>query len=54
MPPVEKGDKVAKLQISLGGDLSQEIDLYAAETIEKGGIQRQSIDALKELLFGWL
>ena len=54
LPPVEEGDKIAKLQIWIGDELSQEIDLYAAETVEKGGLQRQAVDALKELLFGWL
>lgn len=54
MPPLEKGTNVARLKISVGDDITQEIELYAAETVEKGGLQRQSIDALKELLFGWL
>jgi len=53
-PPVNAGDKIAKLNVKLGDELSQEIDLYAAETVEKGGLQRQAVDALKELLFGWL
>ncbi len=54
MPPVEQGDKVATLKVWIGDELSQETDLYAAETVEKGGLQRQTIDAIKELLFGWL
>ncbi len=54
IPPVEEGSKIAKLQVSIGGEISQEIDLYAAETVEKGGLKRQAMDALKELLFGWL
>ena len=54
LPPVNKGDRVAKLKVWIGDELSQETDLYAAETLEKGGLQRQAIDALKELLFGWL
>lgn len=54
MPPVEQGAKVAVLKVWIGDELSQEIDLYAAETVEKGGLQRQAVDALKELLFGWL
>ncbi len=54
IPPVEEGSKIAKLQVSIGGEVSQEIDLYAAETVEKGGLKRQAMDALKELLFGWL
>lgn len=54
MPPVEEGAKIAKLQVVIGNEVSQEVDLYAAETVEKGGLQRQAVDALKELLFGWL
>lgn len=54
MPPVEEGAQVATLKIWIGDELSQEIDLYAGETVEKGGLQRQAVDALKELLFGWL
>lgn len=54
MPPVEKGAQVATLKVWIGDELSQEIDLYAGETVEKGGLQRQAVDALKELLFGWL
>lgn len=54
MPPVEEGAQVATLKVWIGDELSQEIDLYAGETVEKGGLQRQAVDALKELLFGWL
>lgn len=54
MPPVEEGAKIASLKVWIGDELSQETDLYAAETVEKGGLQRQAVDALKELLFGWL
>ena len=54
MPPVNKGDEVAKLRVWIGDNLSQETPLYANETIEKGGLQRQATDAVKELLFGWL
>jgi len=54
MPPVQKGQEVAKLKVWIGGVLSQETPLYAAETVEKGGLQRRATDAVKELLFGWL
>jgi len=54
IPPVEEGAQVATLKVWIGDELSQEIDLYAGETVEKGGLQRQAVDALKELLFGWL
>ncbi len=54
LPPVEAGSRVATLKVWIGDELSQETPLYAAETVEKGGLQRQAVDALKELLFGWL
>ena len=54
MPPVFEGDKIATLRVWIGEELSQETPLFAAETVEKGGLQRQSIDALKEIMFGWL
>ncbi len=54
MPPVNEGQKIATLKVWIGDQLSQETELYAAETVEKGGIKRQAIDAIKELLFGWL
>ena len=54
LPPISKGEKVASLKVWIGDELSQETDLVAAETVEKGGLQRQAVDAVKELLFGWL
>ncbi len=54
MPPVLEGDRIATLKVWIGDELSQETDLFAAQTVEKGGIKRQAFDALKELLFGWL
>ena len=54
MPPISRGDKLGKLQIWIGNDMSQEVDLYASESVEKGPIHRQAIDAAKELLFGWI
>lgn len=54
IPPVSQGDQIATLKVWIGDELSQETDLYAAEDVEKGGLKRQAIDAVKELLFGWL
>ena len=54
LPPVEEGQKVATLKVWIGDELSQETQLYAAETVEQGGIKRRATDAIKELLFGWL
>lgn len=54
IPPVEEGQQVATLKVWMGDELSQETPLYAAETVEQGGISRRSVDALKELLLGWI
>jgi D-alanyl-D-alanine carboxypeptidase (penicillin-binding protein 5/6) len=54
MPPVAKGSQIASLKVWIDDELSQETKLYAAEDVNKGGLQRQAVDALKELLFGWL
>ena len=54
MPPVSKGQEVAKLRVWIGDELSQETPLYAGESVEKGDLTRRATDALKELLFGWL
>ena len=54
VPPINQGEKIATLQIWIGDEKSQEVDLYAGESVEKGPIHRQAIDAAKELLFGWI
>ncbi|GAB4352993.1 MAG: D-alanyl-D-alanine carboxypeptidase family protein [Oricola sp.] len=54
MAPVEKGARVATLQISVGNELTQETPLYAAQSVGKGPIHRRALDALTELLLGWL
>lgn len=52
MPPVEEGAQVATLRVWIGDQLSQETPLFAAETVERGGLSRRSMDAVKELLIG--
>lgn len=54
IPPVEQGAQIATLKVWVGDKLSQETPLYAGETVERGGLQRRSLDALKELAIGWL
>lgn len=54
IPPVEQGRQVATLRVWIGETLSQETPLYAAETVERGGLRRQAVDAIKELLLGWI
>ena len=54
LAPVEEGAKIATLQVEIGGVLSQETPLYAAESVETGTIRQRAFDALGELLLGWL
>jgi serine-type D-Ala-D-Ala carboxypeptidase (penicillin-binding protein 5/6) len=54
LPPVRKGDRVATLKVWMGDNLTQETPLFATETVERGGLRRRSVDALKELLIGWI
>jgi len=54
IPPVEAGAQIATLKVWVGDKLSQETPLYAGESVERGGLQRRSLDALKELAIGWL
>jgi D-alanyl-D-alanine carboxypeptidase (penicillin-binding protein 5/6) len=54
IPPVEEGAQVATLKVWIGDKLSQETPLYAIESVPRGGLQRRSVDALKELALGWL
>lgn len=54
MPPVMAGDQVAELRVYCDEQLVQVAPLYAAGTVEEGGIMRKATDALKQLALGWL
>ncbi|SEQ49696.1 D-alanyl-D-alanine carboxypeptidase (penicillin-binding protein 5/6) [Devosia sp. YR412] len=54
MPPVLQGDQVAELRVFCDDQLVQVAPLFAAETIEDGGITRKATDALKQLALGWI
>lgn len=54
IPPIDQGQEVASLQVWCDDNLIQSSPLYAAETVEQGGLVRRATDALKELAFGWL
>ena len=54
MPPVFEGDQIAELRVFCDEQLVQSAPLYAAETVEEGGIMRKATDALKQLALGWL
>ena len=52
--PVEEGTPVGMLRVWIGDEMSQETPLYAAETVELGTLQQRALDAVGELLVGWL
>ena len=52
--PVAEGTPVGMLRVWIGDEMSQETPLYAAETVELGTLQQRALDAVGELLVGWL
>lgn len=54
LPPVDRGMKLAELEVLCDGQLIQSAPLYAAESVEDGNLVRKATDALKELTLGWL
>lgn len=51
--PVEAGSEVAVLKVYIGDLLSQETPLYAENTVSKGPLHTQALDALIELAQFW-
>jgi D-alanyl-D-alanine carboxypeptidase (penicillin-binding protein 5/6) len=54
MAPVEEGQEVGTFKVWNGDRLIQETPLYTAEAVERGSLHSRALDALGELLFGWL
>lgn len=52
--PVEAGAKVGTLKVWIGDTLSQETPLFAAESVPQGKLYERALDAVEELLIGWL
>jgi serine-type D-Ala-D-Ala carboxypeptidase (penicillin-binding protein 5/6) len=52
--PIVAGTPVGALKIWIGGTLSQETPLFAAEDIAVGALYQRAIDAIEELLIGWM
>ena len=53
MPPVETGSQIARLEVSVDGKVSQETPLFAAETVEQGGVTARAMDAFGEVVASW-
>jgi D-alanyl-D-alanine carboxypeptidase (penicillin-binding protein 5/6) len=54
MAPVEAGTPVGTLKVWIGEALSQETPLFAAESVGVGSLWQRALDAVGELLVGWL
>jgi serine-type D-Ala-D-Ala carboxypeptidase (penicillin-binding protein 5/6) len=54
MAPVEAGKKVGALRVWDGERLIQDTPVYTAEAVAQGPLHARALDALGELLFGWL
>jgi D-alanyl-D-alanine carboxypeptidase (penicillin-binding protein 5/6) len=52
--PVEPGTRVGSLKVWIGDTLSQETPLYTAEAVQLGSLHRRALDAIAELMVGWL
>ena len=52
--PVVTGTPVGALRIWIGDTLSQETPLFAAEDVAVGALYQRAIDAVEELLIGWM
>ena len=54
LAPVQAGVPVGKLKVWIGDTLSQETPLYTAEAVGVGALHQRAMDAIGELLIGWL
>ena len=53
LAPIKAGDKLGKLRVTLPGLVPQEVDLVAAEDIDKGNIIGRAIDSLIYMMVGY-
>lgn len=51
--PVEQGQQIGVLEVTIGSDLTKETKLYAAENVGIGTTRQRALDGLEELLLGW-
>ncbi|MGI9353549.1 MAG: D-alanyl-D-alanine carboxypeptidase family protein, partial [Rhizobiaceae bacterium] len=50
--PVEAGQQIATLQVTVNGKVTQETPLYSAEDVGVGSVPQRAIDAVQELIVG--
>lgn len=54
LAPIEKGRQVAVLEVRAGSQVILQAPLETAEAVEAGGLHRRALDAVEELLTGWM
>jgi D-alanyl-D-alanine carboxypeptidase (penicillin-binding protein 5/6) len=52
LAPIKTGDKLGKLRVTLPGLVPQEVDLVAAENIDKGNVFGRAMSSLIYLMVG--
>jgi serine-type D-Ala-D-Ala carboxypeptidase (penicillin-binding protein 5/6) len=51
--PVQEGQEIGMLSVTIGDDLTKETPLYAASSVGIGTVSQRALDGLEELLIGW-
>jgi D-alanyl-D-alanine carboxypeptidase (penicillin-binding protein 5/6) len=51
--PIDEGQEIGTLQITVNDKLLRETKVYAATDVEVGGMRQRALDGLQELLLGW-
>jgi D-alanyl-D-alanine carboxypeptidase (penicillin-binding protein 5/6) len=51
--PVQEGQEIGMLSVTIGDDLTKETPLYAANGVGTGTMSQRALDGLEELLIGW-
>lgn len=54
LAPVEEGVPIGALKVWIGDELMQETPLYSAEAVGRGTLSQRAMDAIGELMTGWL
>lgn len=52
--PVAEGQAVARLRVMRGDNVTLEVPLKAAETVEVGNLPQRAVDVVTELVIGWI
>jgi D-alanyl-D-alanine carboxypeptidase (penicillin-binding protein 5/6) len=53
-PPLRKGEQVAVLRVTTATETTNEVPLYVAEDVDRGGVIRRGLDSLLYLATRWI